>query len=143
MTMQSECCRSPGNVVAPPRPNDVPSAATVELWHNRAWFSIWTTPRGVGVALDLDDLAVLDVDVLAAAHRAVGTDGLDDAIGVRRPGAQLARSLGLHRGAAAGGVAVAELAQQGPVGYPVAHRAACTRRPRRRSTIGYKDVLSG
>jgi hypothetical protein len=45
MTMQSECCRSCMNPVAPPRPNDVPSPTTVELWHTRAWFSICTTPR--------------------------------------------------------------------------------------------------
>jgi hypothetical protein len=44
MTMQSEFCRSCMHVVAPPRPNDVPSPATVELWHSRAWFSIWTMP---------------------------------------------------------------------------------------------------
>ncbi len=31
ITMQSEFCRSPGNVVAPPRPNEVPSPTTVEL----------------------------------------------------------------------------------------------------------------
>lgn len=33
-------------VVAPPRPKEVPSPATVELWQTRAWFSTWTTPRG-------------------------------------------------------------------------------------------------
>ena len=47
ITMQSEFCRSPGNVVAPPRPKDVPSPTTVELWHTRAWFSTCTTPSAV------------------------------------------------------------------------------------------------
>jgi hypothetical protein len=32
------------NVVAPPRPYEVPRPGTVELCHIRAWFSIWTTP---------------------------------------------------------------------------------------------------
>src|SRR4051812_36412815 len=36
-----------------------------------------TADRGVGVALDLDDLLVLDVDGLAATDRAVRTDRLD------------------------------------------------------------------
>jgi hypothetical protein len=40
MTMQSEFCRSCMHVVAPPRPKEVPSPATVELWQSRAWFSI-------------------------------------------------------------------------------------------------------
>ena len=43
--MQSECLRSPGKVVAPPRPNDVPRPGTVEECHMRAWFSTWTKPR--------------------------------------------------------------------------------------------------
>jgi hypothetical protein len=47
ITMQSACCRSCKQVVDPPRPNDVPSATTVELWQTRAWFSTWTTPRAV------------------------------------------------------------------------------------------------
>ncbi len=47
MTMQSACWRSCMKVVAPPRPKEVPSPATVELWHTRAWFSTWTTPRPV------------------------------------------------------------------------------------------------
>lgn len=34
-------------VVAPPRPNEVPSPATVELWQTRAWFSTCTIPRPV------------------------------------------------------------------------------------------------
>ena len=36
MMMQSACCRSCMNVVAPPRPKEVPSPTTVELWHTRA-----------------------------------------------------------------------------------------------------------
>jgi hypothetical protein len=39
ITMQSEFCRSCRKVVPPPRPNEVPSPAAVELWHTRAWFS--------------------------------------------------------------------------------------------------------
>jgi len=45
MRMQSECFRSPGKVVAPPRPNDVPRLGTVAECHMRAWFSTWTNPR--------------------------------------------------------------------------------------------------
>ena len=47
ITMQSAFCRSCMNVVAPPRPKEVPRPATVELWHTRAWFSTWTTPSAV------------------------------------------------------------------------------------------------
>ena len=36
MMMQSACCRSCMNVVAPPRPKDVPRPTTVELWHTLA-----------------------------------------------------------------------------------------------------------
>ena len=35
------------NIVEPPRPNDVPSPATVEEWQTRAWFSTCTTPSPV------------------------------------------------------------------------------------------------
>jgi hypothetical protein len=45
MRMQSECFRSPGKVVAPPRPNDVPKLGTVDECHMRAWFSTCTKPR--------------------------------------------------------------------------------------------------
>jgi hypothetical protein len=45
--MQSACCRSCWNVVAPPRPNEVPRPGTVELCHMRAWFSIWIAPMAV------------------------------------------------------------------------------------------------
>ena len=45
--MQSEFCRSCWNVVAPPRPNEVPRPGTVELCHMRAWFSIWIAPSAV------------------------------------------------------------------------------------------------
>ena len=44
MKMLSECLRSMANVVAPPRPNEVPRPGTVELCHIRAWFSRLTTP---------------------------------------------------------------------------------------------------
>jgi hypothetical protein len=46
-TTQSEFCRSPGNVVAPPRPNEIPRPGTVELCQIRAWFSTWMTPSAV------------------------------------------------------------------------------------------------
>jgi hypothetical protein len=45
--MQSLFCRSCWNVVAPPRPNEVPRPGTVELCHMRAWFSIWIAPIAV------------------------------------------------------------------------------------------------
>jgi len=45
--MQSEFCRSCWNVVAPPRPNEVPRPGTVEECHMRAWFSICTAPMAV------------------------------------------------------------------------------------------------
>ena len=45
MKMLSECCKSAANVVAPPRPNEVPRPGTVALCHIRAWFSMKTTPR--------------------------------------------------------------------------------------------------
>ena len=44
ITMQSEFARSCWNVVAPPRPNEVPRPGTVEECHMRAWFSICTAP---------------------------------------------------------------------------------------------------
>ena len=47
ITMQSLFARSCWNVVAPPRPNDVPKLGTVELCHMRAWFSIWMAPIAV------------------------------------------------------------------------------------------------
>jgi hypothetical protein len=47
MRMQSELARSPGKVVAPPRPNEVPKLGTVLECHMRAWFSIWIAPSAV------------------------------------------------------------------------------------------------
>ena len=47
MTMQSEFCRSCWNVVAPPRPKEVPKLGTVALCQIRAWFSIWIAPIAV------------------------------------------------------------------------------------------------
>ncbi len=43
-TIQSEFWRSPGNVVAPPRPNEIPRPGTVELCQILAWFSTCTMP---------------------------------------------------------------------------------------------------
>jgi hypothetical protein len=45
--MQSLLARSCRNVVAPPRPNEVPRPGTVEECHMRAWFSICTAPIAV------------------------------------------------------------------------------------------------
>jgi hypothetical protein len=47
MRMQSELAMSPGKVVAPPRPNEVPRLGTVLECHIRAWFSIWMAPSAV------------------------------------------------------------------------------------------------
>jgi len=47
MTMQSALARSCWNVVAPPRPKEVPRLGTVAECHIRAWFSIWTIPSPV------------------------------------------------------------------------------------------------
>ncbi|CAN5168898.1 hypothetical protein BH24ACT1_BH24ACT1_10220 [soil metagenome] len=47
MTMQSLLIRSCWNVVAPPRPNEVPRPGTVEECQILAWFSIWMAPRAV------------------------------------------------------------------------------------------------
>jgi len=47
ITMQSEFWRSCWNVVAPPRPNEVPRLGTVDECHMRAWFSTCTTPSAV------------------------------------------------------------------------------------------------
>jgi hypothetical protein len=44
MRMLSEFFRSGGNVVAPPRPYEVPRPGTVALCHIRAWFSRNTMP---------------------------------------------------------------------------------------------------
>ena len=47
MTMQSAFCKSCWNVVAPPRPKEIPRPGTVELCHIRAWFSTCTMPSAV------------------------------------------------------------------------------------------------
>jgi hypothetical protein len=47
MTMQSAFARSCWNVVAPPRPNEIPRPGTVEECQIRAWFSTWMAPRAV------------------------------------------------------------------------------------------------
>jgi hypothetical protein len=45
MRMLSEFFRSMLNVVAPPRPYEVPRPGTVALCHIRAWFSRKTMPK--------------------------------------------------------------------------------------------------
>ena len=47
MTMQSAFCRSCWNVVAPPRPKEVPRPGTVAECQIRAWFSICIAPSAV------------------------------------------------------------------------------------------------
>src|SRR6185503_2344594 len=67
--------------------------------------------RAVRVALDLDHLAVLRPDPLAAADGAVGADRLDHRVGVGGARAQRLRA-GRASGLAATGRIVAELAEQ-------------------------------
>jgi hypothetical protein len=45
MRIASECTRSEGAVVAPPRPYVVPRPGTVELCQMRAWLLMQTIPR--------------------------------------------------------------------------------------------------
>ncbi len=47
ITMQSDSARSCWNVVAPPRPKEVPRPGTVEECQIRAWFSTCTAPSAV------------------------------------------------------------------------------------------------
>src|SRR5439155_3407711 len=76
--------------------------------------------RAVGVALDLVDLAVADVDELPAADRAVRADGLDDVLRAFGPRAELLGLGRLNRLAAAERVAFASLPQDGPAGEQLA-----------------------
>jgi hypothetical protein len=72
-------------------------------------------PREIGesgIALDLDDLLVLDVDALAAAHRAVRADRPGHPVGRARARLQSLRRLGAGRLAEAEAVARQELAKQ-------------------------------
>src|SRR4029078_4935006 len=84
-----------------------------------------TRYRTVVVTLDLDDLLVLDVDLLAAADRAVGTDAAGDA--VRRGDAWRDR-VGPGRpdgGTAAERGGTGELAQHRPAQErPLSHRVS-------------------
>src|SRR6202020_3427741 len=69
-----------------------------------------TRDRGIGVALDLDDLLALPalhpphVDPLTAADRAVGADTLHDPVSGRGTRRQATCALGGHRWPAAGPV---------------------------------------
>src|SRR3954447_25018561 len=80
--------------------------------------------RRVGVALDLDDLLVLDVDVLAAADRAVRADRLDHLVGGPDPRAQLVGGGRPDRLAAAERIAVAQLPVDRPLAQPAHDTAA-------------------
>ena len=75
--------------------------------------------RAVGVALDLGDPAVLDVDVLAAADRAVRADRLDHPVGGFGPRGQPLGGRGTGRGAPAGAVGAGELAVHRPPPQPL------------------------
>ena len=70
--------------------------------------------RAVGVALDVDDLAVLDIDALGAPDRAVGADRHDDPVGVLGARPQRGGVRGAHRPSQAQRVALGELAQHRP-----------------------------
>src|SRR5581483_7748032 len=76
----------------------------------------------VGITLDLRDLAVLDVDELAAPDGAVRAHRLRDVIGGLGTGAQPRRALALHGVLAPQPVAVACLAQHRPRREPGGHR---------------------
>src|SRR4051812_19965171 len=80
--------------------------------------------RRVGVALDLDDFLVLDVDVLAAADGAVRADRLDHLVGGPDARAQLVSSGRPDRLAAAERVAVAQLPVDRPLPQPADDAAA-------------------
>src|SRR5690606_34951311 len=77
--------------------------------------------RRVRVALDLDDLAVLDVDVLPAADRAVRADRLHDLVGAGHPRLEPFAGGALGRRAATQRVAAGELAVDGPRPDPLAN----------------------
>src|SRR5699024_8014604 len=70
--------------------------------------------RRVGIALDLHDRLVFDEDALSATDRAIRTDALYDAVGRRRPGSQLARTLRCHCRATTEKVARTQLADDRP-----------------------------
>ncbi len=75
----------------------------------------------IGVALDLHDLPVLDVDVLGASDRAVGADRLDHLVRARGAVAQVGGPSRLDGRTAREGVAALQLAQQRPFAHRVSH----------------------
>ena len=88
--------------------------------------ALWAEPaardRGVGIAFDLGDGAVLDVDPLAAPHGAVRADRLHDPVGVA--GARMQRRrVTRARGRATGGRIAAALPEQRPAGHEAAELA--------------------
>src|SRR6185312_5978094 len=85
--------------------------------------------RGVGIALDLDDLLVLDVDPLAAADSAVGTDRLHDAVCRLGARGELPRALRPRRASEPERVAAELIQERGDQARP-AHNAESTLAPR-------------
>src|SRR5205085_1852550 len=73
-----------------------------------------------GVALDLDDLAVADIDELGTADGAVGTDRVGDGVGLVDPGLERRAARRLHRAPAPEPVARAQLPEHRP-GERAAH----------------------
>jgi hypothetical protein len=71
---------------------------------------------------DVRDLALLDVDELPAADRAVGADRLDDVVSVVDSCSQLSRPRRLGRLAEAERIALLELADDRPFRDPFAKR---------------------
>lgn len=74
-----------------------------------------------GIALDLDDLVVLDVDLLATADRAVRTDGGNHPFGGAGARPELLRVCGSGRPATRQRVGSGQLSVDGPVADPGAH----------------------
>ena len=73
-----------------------------------------TAHRRIRIALDLDDLLVLDVNVLPAAHRAVRADRFDHAVGIAHPGGQPLATFALDRRAQAEPVPLGHLTVDRP-----------------------------
>ena len=79
------------------------------------------TDRRVGVALDLDDLVVLDVHPLTATHGAVGADALHEAVGGAGARCEVTSLLALRGGAPTERVGAGDLTNDRPGQEHVAH----------------------
>src|SRR5438067_1083719 len=92
-----------------------PVIAGNELERRRAlWAQAAARDGGVFVALDVEDLSCLDVDLLAAADGAVGADRLDHAVRYRRPRPQLVGARRCRRSVERGHVAMRDLPRDRP-----------------------------